>query len=160
MYQPLWQAFAALQAEAINRTSSAAIAPVGVTPTGKARRRNPPTVPINSSWRRDERHVVVPVSIRVATGEVTFMTTELGAADPLRADAAAGVTAHFSTPEAASNSRRIRRWQPPISSAPSQTSSNPATTAKNWSGPRSHPFLRSPCPRSLSLTELSPCPCH
>jgi hypothetical protein len=100
MYQPLWQAFAALQAEAINRTSSAAIAPVGVTPTGKARRRNPPTVPINSSWRRDERHVVVPVSIRVATGEVTFMTTELGAADPLRADAAAGVTAHFSTPEA------------------------------------------------------------
>ena len=99
LYQPLWQSFAALQAEAITRSSSAA-APTGVTATGKARRRNAPNVPMNSSWRRDEGHVVVPVSVRVAADEITFMTTELGSADPLRADAASAVTSHFSGADA------------------------------------------------------------
>jgi hypothetical protein len=91
VYHQLLPDFAAVQAEAGLRAVAAANA-------GGRRRR--PTVPINPTWVRDDRHVTVQVGAPVGADETTVATDTLGGGDPLAADAQAAVAAHYTNPQA------------------------------------------------------------
>ncbi|HET9733522.1 MAG TPA: DEAD/DEAH box helicase [Acidimicrobiales bacterium] len=89
LYHQLNPDFAATKAEATGRAAAAAANP---------RRR--PTVPINPSWVRDDRHVSVDITVGVGADETTVATPALPGGDPLAADAAAAVAAHYTNPAA------------------------------------------------------------
>jgi hypothetical protein len=88
IYHPVIPPFASVAAEAQRRSAAA-----GANP----RRR--PTVPINPSWVRDNRQATFRLQVPVSTDEEEYSSTRLSP-DPLLADAAAAVAAHFATPEA------------------------------------------------------------
>lgn len=88
IYHPVIPPFALVNAEAQRRSAAA-----GVNP----RRR--PTVPINPSWRRDERHVTFSIQVPVAGDEEERSSTSL-TPDPLATDITAAVAAHFATNDA------------------------------------------------------------
>lgn len=89
IYHQLLPAFADVSAEAARRSAVAAANP---------RRR--PTVPLNPTWRRDQRQVTLTFSVPVTGAERTITSNELAGGCPLATDAAAAVTAHYSNPAA------------------------------------------------------------
>jgi hypothetical protein len=89
LYHPLVPDFAEVSAEAQRRAGAA---------TGNRRRR--PRVPINPSWIRDNRHVRFNISLPLGEAETERSSQDVPGGDPLEADAAAAVTAHYATPDA------------------------------------------------------------
>ncbi|MGY2089125.1 DEAD/DEAH box helicase family protein [Nocardia gipuzkoensis] len=84
IYQPLLPAFIEVSEEAARRTRSAA---------GKSRGR--PTVALNPTWYRDQRHVTLSMSVPVTGDEYTLMSNELPDGCPLEEDAQTAVTEHY-----------------------------------------------------------------
>lgn len=89
LYHQLLPSFADVSAEAARRSAAAAANP---------RRR--PTVPLNPTWRRDQRHVTLQLSVPVTGDEETITSSELPGGCPLAADAAAAVAHHYTDPAA------------------------------------------------------------
>ncbi len=89
IYHPLLPPFADIAAEATTRAAAAAANP---------RRR--PTVPINASWRRDDRHVTLTIPVGVGPNEVETDSRTLPGGDPLLADVTGAIAAHFTDPDA------------------------------------------------------------
>lgn len=89
IYHPLNPSFAEVAAEAQVRASAAA---------GNSRRR--PTVPINPTWARDQRHVEFSLRVPVGPDEVERSSQDIPGGDPLEADATAAVTTHYATADA------------------------------------------------------------
>lgn len=89
IYHQLLPAFADVSAEAARRSAAAAANP---------RRR--PTVPLNPTWRRDQRQVTLTFSVPVTGDESTITSNELAGGCPLATDAAAAVTNHYADPAA------------------------------------------------------------
>lgn len=89
IYHQLLPAFTDVSAEAATRAAAA-----GANP----RRR--PRVPLNPTWRRDQRHVTLTMSVPVTGDEETMTSSDLPGGCPLAADAAAAVTGHYAHPAA------------------------------------------------------------
>ncbi|OQZ93658.1 hypothetical protein BST10_20005 [Mycolicibacter algericus DSM 45454] len=89
IYHQLLPAFAEVSAEAARRAAATA---------GNRRRR--PTVPLNPTWRRDQRHVTVTLSVPVTGDEHTVTSGELAGGCPLAIDAATAVDDHYAGPAA------------------------------------------------------------
>lgn len=89
IYHQLLPGFTEVSVEAARRSAAA-----GANP----RRR--PTVPINPTWRRDQRHVTLTMSIPVTGDEHTMTSSELPGGCPLAADAQSAVTDHYANPAA------------------------------------------------------------
>lgn len=89
IYHQLLPAFADISQEAARRSAAAASNP---------RRR--PTVPLSPTWRRDQRSVVITLSIPVTGDEHTLVSHDLPGGCPLAADAATAVADHFADPAA------------------------------------------------------------
>ena len=89
LYHPFLPPFADINAEAQTRAAA-----VG----GNRRRR--PTVPLNPGWRRDDRHVTFTITVPVTVDEAQIESTDMPGGDPLLADVAAAVAAHFTGPDA------------------------------------------------------------
>lgn len=89
LYHQLLPGFAEVSAEAAKRSAAAAT---------NTRRR--PTVPINPTWRRDQRHVTLTMSVPVTGDEYTITSGELAGGCPLAADAQSAVTNHYTDPAA------------------------------------------------------------
>jgi Helicase conserved C-terminal domain len=88
IYHQILPAFADLSAEAARRAAAAS----------NPRRR--PTVPLTPTWRRDQRHVTVSVSVPVTGDEHTLISSELAGGCPLATDAATAVANHYASPAA------------------------------------------------------------
>ena len=140
IYHPVIPPFANVTAEAQRRSAAA-----GANP----RRR--PTVPINPSWVRDNRHVTFSIQVPVSSGEEEQSSSRLPL-DPLVSDAAVAVAAHFGTPDAlfkltnnqtlpvaaalqagsdylqALNGRRDGAWQPVVPRPVVDVTTNPTVT--------------------------------
>lgn len=89
LYHPLLPPFADINAEA--RTRAAAVG---------GRRNRRPTVPVNPAWRRDDRLVTFTITVPVAADEAQIESADLAGGDPLTADVATAVAAHFTDPDA------------------------------------------------------------
>lgn len=89
IYHQLLPGFAEVSAEAATRSQAAAVNP---------RRR--PTVPINPTWRRDQRHVTLTMPVAVTGDEHTITCGQLPGGCPLAADAQSAVTDHYTNPAA------------------------------------------------------------
>lgn len=89
IYHQLLPAFTDVSADAASRAAAA-----GANP----RRR--PRVPLNPTWRRDQRHVTLKMSVPVTGDEETMMSSGLPGGCPLAADAAAAVAGHYANPAA------------------------------------------------------------
>ncbi|MGH9227998.1 MAG: DEAD/DEAH box helicase family protein [Acidimicrobiales bacterium] len=61
--------------------------------------RRRPTVPMNPSWNRDNRHVTFIIQVPVGGNEQARSSASL-TPDPLVSDAAAAISAHFARPDA------------------------------------------------------------
>ncbi|MGV9663774.1 DEAD/DEAH box helicase family protein [Nocardia niigatensis] len=84
IYQPLLPAFTDLSEEATRLTASA---------SNNSRHR--PTVTLNPTWYRDQRRVILSMSIPVTGDEYTRISNELPGGCPLAADAQTAVTNHY-----------------------------------------------------------------
>ncbi|WP_040796760.1 DEAD/DEAH box helicase family protein [Nocardia higoensis] len=84
IYQPLLPAFTDVSAEAGRLTASA---------SDNSRRR--PTVTLNPTWYRDQRHVSLSMSIPIIGDEYTLISSELPGGCPLAADAQNAVRDHY-----------------------------------------------------------------
>ncbi|CAM4043556.1 helicase-related protein [Nocardia ninae] len=89
IYHQLLPVFDDISAEAARRTSGGAKNP---------QRR--PTVPLNPTWRRDERRVTLTLSVPVTGDEHTVISSELAGGCPLAADAATAVADHYANSSA------------------------------------------------------------
>lgn len=89
LYHQLLPGFAEVSAEAARRAAAAGT---------NTRRR--PTVPINPTWRRDQRHVTLSMSIPVTGDESTITSGDLAGGCPLATDAQSAVTNHYTNPQA------------------------------------------------------------
>ncbi|MGV0585262.1 DEAD/DEAH box helicase [Mycobacteroides chelonae] len=88
IYHQLLPSFADVSNEAARRSA-------GVT-----NRRQRPSVRIDPTWRRDERHVTVTISVPVTDAEHTTISSALHGGCPLAADGQSAVTAHYADPVA------------------------------------------------------------
>ncbi|RWA21867.1 hypothetical protein MELE44368_14325 [Mycolicibacterium elephantis DSM 44368] len=89
LYHQLLPNFADVSAEAARRAAA----------TGANPRRRP-TVPLNPTWRRDQRHVTVSMSVPVTGDERTVMSSDLATGCPLATDASRAVDDHYAGPTA------------------------------------------------------------
>ncbi|SHU25857.1 helicase domain-containing protein [Mycobacteroides abscessus subsp. bolletii] len=90
LYHQLLPDFADVSAEAALRATAAA---------GNRRRR--PTVPLNPTWRRDQRQVTLRLSVPVGRDEEHTLTSDqLAGGCSLAADAATAVANHYTDPSA------------------------------------------------------------
>jgi hypothetical protein len=90
LYHPLVPAFSDIAAEAQMRAAAAAVNP---------RRR--PTVPVDPTWTRDNRHVTFSIRVPVGADETEWSSQDISGGNPLEADASAAVATHYTTPDAA-----------------------------------------------------------
>ena len=93
IYHPLIPAFPDVSQEAQNRSQAAQ--------SGGGNRRRRPTVPINPTWVRDNRHVTFTITVPVgADEEEASCDRDIPGGDPLEGDATTAVANHYATPNA------------------------------------------------------------